>query len=120
MLSVPSTVPIFLCTQPTDMRKGFDAKESYPLESAVVLAKFQELYDIEDRAKALSPEGRLDLRQTAATPVWADLETWLDSEAAVRASSIFATSGSPPCCGRSAPEAQATRRCCSPSASKLW
>lgn len=24
MLSVPSTVPIFLCTQPTDMRKGFD------------------------------------------------------------------------------------------------
>ncbi|MFQ5464024.1 MAG: IS66 family insertion sequence element accessory protein TnpB [Phycisphaerae bacterium] len=24
MLSVPSTVSIFLCTQPTDMRKGFD------------------------------------------------------------------------------------------------
>lgn len=24
MLSVPSAVPIFLCTQPTDMRKGFD------------------------------------------------------------------------------------------------
>jgi len=24
MLSVPETVPIFLCTQPTDMRKGFD------------------------------------------------------------------------------------------------
>ena len=24
MLSVPSTVPIFLCIQPTDMRKGFD------------------------------------------------------------------------------------------------
>ncbi|MCH8881804.1 MAG: IS66 family transposase [Planctomycetes bacterium] len=66
-------------------RKVFDAKESYPLESAVVLAKFQELYDIEDRAKALSPEERLALRQTAAVPVWADLEAWLDSEAAVRA-----------------------------------
>jgi len=24
MLNVPATVPIFLCTQPTDMRKGFD------------------------------------------------------------------------------------------------
>ncbi len=24
MLSVPSTVSIFLCTQPTDLRKGFD------------------------------------------------------------------------------------------------
>ena len=24
MLSVPATVPIFLCTQPTDMRKSFD------------------------------------------------------------------------------------------------
>jgi len=35
-------------------RKVFDAKESYPIESAVVLAKFQELYDIEDQAKALS------------------------------------------------------------------
>ena len=24
MLNVPATVPIFLCTQPTDMRKSFD------------------------------------------------------------------------------------------------
>ncbi len=66
-------------------RKVFDAKESYPLESAVVLAKFQELYDIEDQAKALSPEDRLALRQSAAAPVWADLEAWLDSAAATRA-----------------------------------
>ena len=34
-------------------RKVFDAKESYPLESAVVLAKFQQLYDIEDQAKEI-------------------------------------------------------------------
>ena len=66
-------------------RKVFDAKERYPLESAVVLAKFQELYDIEDQAKALSPEGRLELRQSAATPVWGELEAWLDSESATRA-----------------------------------
>ena len=66
-------------------RKVFDAKESYPLESAVVLAKFQELYDIEDRAKSMSPEERLALRQSAAAAVWDELEAWLDSESAVRA-----------------------------------
>jgi len=66
-------------------RKVFDAKESYPLESAVVLAKFQELYDIEDQAKALSPEDRWALRQSAAVPVWEELEAWLDSESATRA-----------------------------------
>jgi transposase len=66
-------------------RKVFDAKESYPLESAVVLAKFQELYDIEDQAKALTPEDRLALRQSAAAPVWADLKDWLDSDAATGA-----------------------------------
>jgi len=66
-------------------RKVFDAKDSYPLESAVVLAKFQELYDIEDQARACTPEDRLALRQSAAAPVWADLEAWLGSEAATRA-----------------------------------
>ncbi len=66
-------------------RKVFDAKESYPFESAVVLAKFQMLYDIEDQAKSLSPEGRLELRQSAAVPVWEELEAWLDSESATQA-----------------------------------
>jgi len=66
-------------------RKVFDAKDAYPLESAGVLAKFQELYDIEDQAKALSPEDRLALRQSAATSVWADLKEWLNSESAAGA-----------------------------------
>ena len=66
-------------------RKVFDAKDSYPLESAVVLAKFQQLYDIEDQAKSLTPEDRRELRQSAAIPVWAELEEWLDSKAATRA-----------------------------------
>jgi len=65
-------------------RKVFDAKEVYPLESSVVLAKFQHLYDIEDRAKSLSPEDRLQLRQSEAAVVWASLDEWLKSEAAVR------------------------------------
>jgi transposase len=66
-------------------RKFNDAKTAYPLESAFVLAKFRQLYDIEDQAKEMSPEDRLALRQSAAAPVWAELEEWLDSEAAAGA-----------------------------------
>jgi hypothetical protein len=66
-------------------RKFMDAKLAYPGESAVALAMFRELYDIEDQAKELSPEDRLALRQSAAAPIWARLEAWLDSEAATGA-----------------------------------
>jgi hypothetical protein len=66
-------------------RKFTDAKTAYPLESAVVLAKFQQLYDIEDQAKEMSPEARLELRQEEAVPVWAKLEEWLNSRAAAAA-----------------------------------
>jgi transposase len=62
-------------------RKFVDAKTAYPLEASVVLAIFQQLYDMEDQAKEMSPEDRLALRQSAATPVWAQLAQWLDSEA---------------------------------------
>jgi len=63
-------------------RKFTDAKTAYPLESAVVIAKFRQLYDIEDQAKEFSPEARLELRQELAAGVWAEIEEWLDSEAA--------------------------------------
>jgi len=65
-------------------RKVFDAKDVYPLEASLVLAKFQQLYDIEDRAKAMSPEDRLSLRQSEAVEVWGSLDQWLKSEAAGR------------------------------------
>jgi len=65
-------------------RKVFDAKEAYPLESSMVLAKFQQLYDIEDQAKTMSPDGRARLRQDAAAEVWASLDQWRKSEAATR------------------------------------
>jgi hypothetical protein len=65
-------------------RKVFDAKEAYPLESSLVLAKFQQLYDIEDRAKTLSVDERLSLRQSEAAQVWGSLEAWLGGEAAAR------------------------------------
>ena len=66
-------------------RKFVDAKTAYPLESAVVLAMFQQLYDIEDQAKDMLPEDRQAFRQSAAAPVWAQLAEWLDSEAATGA-----------------------------------
>ncbi len=65
-------------------RKVFDAREVYPLESSVVLAKFQQLYDIEDQAKTLSPDERLALREAEAVPIWTSLGEWLDGDAAAR------------------------------------
>jgi hypothetical protein len=66
-------------------RKFTDAKTAYPLESAFVLAMFRQLYDIEDQARAMAPEDRVALRQSAAAPVWGELAAWLDSEAATGA-----------------------------------
>ena len=60
----------------------FDARHTYPLESSFVLAKFQQLYDLEDRAKAMSVEERLSLRQGEATGMWQSLGQWLDGAAA--------------------------------------
>ena len=63
-------------------RKVFDAREVYPLESSVVLAKFQQLYDIEDRARAASVEERLALRQSESVAVWRTLGEWMESKSA--------------------------------------
>ena len=65
-------------------RKVFEAREAYPLESSLLLAKFQQLYDLEDRAKTFSADERLALRQAEAAPVWASIYAWLASDAAAR------------------------------------
>ncbi len=65
-------------------RKVFDTKDTYPVESSLVLAKFQQLYDIEDQAKGMSPEERAALRQSAAAKVWDSLDEWLCNDAAAR------------------------------------
>ena len=49
-------------------RKIFDARSNHPLVASVLLAMYQELYDIEDRGKPLSHEARLELRQQEAHP----------------------------------------------------
>jgi len=65
-------------------RKVFESRDGYPLAASVVLAKFQQLYDIEDRAKTLSPDERLVLRRAEALPIWTSLGEWLDGEAATQ------------------------------------
>lgn len=63
-------------------RKVFDGRVGYPLEASLLLGKFQQLYDIEDRAQGMSPEARLSLRQEEAVPAWIAIVQWLESSAA--------------------------------------
>lgn len=61
-------------------RKVFNARDNHPAHAAVLLAMFQELYDIEDRAKPLSPPDRQHLRYAEARPIWTRMQEYLASE----------------------------------------
>ena len=63
-------------------RKIFEAREQQPALSSQILAVMGELYDVEDRARALDDAGRLALRQNESVPVMVRLRAVLDSEAA--------------------------------------
>ncbi len=63
-------------------RKVFESRDAYPIEASMVLAKFQQLYDIEDRAKTMSADERFALRRAEALPIWTSLGEWLDGESA--------------------------------------
>jgi transposase len=62
-------------------RKVFEAWDNHPLLAGQVLALYRELYDIEDRGKALSLDERLALRQSEARGVWDRLQTIIDGPA---------------------------------------
>ncbi len=64
--------------------KIFEARASEPLLASRFLAIYQELYDIEDRGKALPCAEREALRAAAALPAWQRLRELLDGEAVVR------------------------------------
>jgi transposase len=65
----------------THARRKFDeAKGSHPVLAAEALAFFQQLYDIEDRAKEFAPEDRQALRQREAVPIIDRLRSWLDQQ----------------------------------------
>jgi hypothetical protein len=63
-------------------RKIFDQREDHPLLSSRFLAAYQELYDIEERAKGLSVREREELRSSEARPVWQRMRELLDGPAA--------------------------------------
>jgi transposase len=64
-------------------RKFFDAKETDGGRSARMLALVRELYAVEDQAKGLSDEARLELRQRQSVPVLDRIKAWLDDESRV-------------------------------------
>ena len=59
-------------------RKFDEAKASHPRLAAEALGFFQQLYDLEDRARDLAPLARQALRQAEAAPLLAKLRTWMD------------------------------------------
>ena len=61
-------------------RKFFDARTTDATRSAHLLALVGELYDVERRAKDLSEQTRLELRQQESMPVLERIKTWLDDE----------------------------------------
>jgi transposase len=59
-------------------RKFDEAKASHPRLAAEALGFFQQLYDLEDRARDLSHAERQTRRQAEAVPLLAKLRTWMD------------------------------------------
>ena len=62
-------------------RKVFNARDNHPAHAALLLGMFREIYDIEDRAKPLTPSERQHLRQAEARPIWTRMQQYLASEA---------------------------------------
>ncbi len=63
-------------------RKFFDAKDNHPLLANQFLALYQQLYDIEDRGRALSTADRQSLRAAEAAPLWKKMDELLDGPVA--------------------------------------
>ena len=64
-------------------RKFDEAKSSHPRLAAEALGFFQQLYDIEDRGRELTPEARQGLRQAEAVPLLEKLRLCAAEQAAV-------------------------------------
>ena len=65
-------------------RKFFEARDNHPLLANQCLALYQQLYDVEDRARGLSPTDRQSLRAAESEPLWTKLRALLDGETAAR------------------------------------
>ena len=59
-------------------RKFFDARANAPLEANRVLEWIRQLYDVEDRARALTAEARRAVRERESVPILDRIEAYLD------------------------------------------
>ena len=59
-------------------RKFFDARGNAPADSAQMVDRFRQLYEIEDRARELSVADRAALRQSESVPILTRMKTHLD------------------------------------------
>lgn len=59
-------------------RKFVDARKGSPREAAQMLEFYRQLYDVEDRARELSDEERVALRQQESCPVLERMRAYLD------------------------------------------
>jgi transposase len=59
-------------------RKFYDARSNAPREANQVLEWIRQLYDVEDRARELTPERRQAVRQRESVPILDRLERYLD------------------------------------------
>jgi len=69
-------------------RRKIRDSTAYPDDRKHWLHWFQELYDIEDRGAVMSPEQRLELRQSEAKPIWDAMAVWLEA-AKLRTSNVI-------------------------------
>jgi transposase len=60
----------------------YEARPYHPLEASRLLAWYQQLYDVEDRARGKTPDEVLALRREHSAPVMDKLRQWLDGDAA--------------------------------------
>ena len=62
-------------------RKVFEAEQNHPVHAHMLLEWFQDLYDIEDRARDFTPESRRDLRHLESKPIRERMRAYLASNA---------------------------------------
>ena len=65
-------------------RKVFDARENHPVFASQLLALYQQLYDVENRARVLTATDRQQLRQQESKPVWEQIRELIYGETASR------------------------------------
>lgn len=61
-------------------RKVFEARHNHPQVASVLLAMYQELYDIEDQTRSMDADARRQLRDEKSTLVWQRMREYLDGD----------------------------------------